>query len=294
MQKEADTFQCASCHEEGYDGPGSIVETPNDVCPFHEAHGEYAKREHFPSWHEDFEEAEAQITPIDPKLRRVKPEMEPEEISKIVFSTEDRLDQGILIHRIRQVTGRPFEEISECCGKSGSWAANRSRFGRLTPAVQKMVRDGKLTSGAAYHLGVVPKEHQEALAKEIVKNKFTISDAKRFVTRALSDIESFETDEGEVSVSGEERREEPSVSVAEDGNLELILHSLGEADRLMNQVGQLSFRELMDAFQTPQDLRAARSLLLTAAHRLNELEHFIEHIRRARFPEVPGIRNLGD
>jgi len=308
MQDKASKFQCFPCQDQEYDGEDSFISVPTDLCIFHGQHGPRAKREDIPRWREGLEGAT--VTPIDPQLRQIRPGMKPEEISKLVLGIENALEQGLLIWRIHQVADATLLEISEYCGKSGPWAAMKARLGRLVPSVQEMIKKDELQVGMGKHLGLVPQMYQEIIAREMIKKKLTLNSAKKYIKERLRELqqsgpqprpEAKKPSDGASEAAGSREalvRRDPEpyrapVSILETDTLRLVLRSLGEADRLMSVVGELTFRDLMDAFQTPEDLRAARSQLLTTAHRLNELENFLEHIRRARFPTLPGIRREG-
>lgn len=288
-------FQCCSCGEQGYDGEDSSVPNPSELCPFHTSVGPHANRENYPRWSEGLKVGGATVTPIDPHLRGIRTDMSPEEAASLILDTDDRLEQGCLIWRIHQVTGMTLEKISDICGKGGNWGSVKSRLGRLVPQVLDMIRQGELQFGMSEFLGVAPEEYQETLAREIMQRDLTLAQARTWVPERLRRLQQGgkQTETGpepEDTETDTDIAQAPSGAPEAEGTIRLILHSLGQADRLMSAVGDLTFRDLMNAFQTPEDLRAARSHLLTTAHRLDELERFLEHIRAARFPTMPGIR----
>lgn len=78
------------------------------------------------------------------------------------------------------------EVLAERLGKSRPAIANTLRLLTLADEVIALVRDGKLSSGHARTLVPVPKEEQAALARECVKNGWSVREAEREVKRYLN------------------------------------------------------------------------------------------------------------
>ncbi len=78
------------------------------------------------------------------------------------------------------------EVLAERLGKSRPAIANTLRLLTLDEAVIALVREGKLSSGHARTLVPVPKEEQQAIAAECVKNGWSVREAERAVKQYLN------------------------------------------------------------------------------------------------------------
>ena len=78
------------------------------------------------------------------------------------------------------------EVLAERLGKSRPAIANTLRLLTLSDEVIALVREGKLSSGHARTLVPVPKEEQAALARECVKNGWSVREAERAVKQHLN------------------------------------------------------------------------------------------------------------
>lgn len=78
------------------------------------------------------------------------------------------------------------EVLAERLGKSRPAIANTLRLLTLSGEVVELVRDGKLSSGHARTLVPVPKEEQAELARECVKNGWSVRDMERAVKQYLN------------------------------------------------------------------------------------------------------------
>ncbi len=78
------------------------------------------------------------------------------------------------------------EVLAERLGKSRPAIANTLRLLTLSDEVIDMVREGKLSSGHARTLVTVPKEEQGELAKNCVKNGWSVREAERAVKQHLN------------------------------------------------------------------------------------------------------------
>lgn len=76
------------------------------------------------------------------------------------------------------------EEISQRVGKSRSGVANALRLLNLSPAVQKLVENGKLSGGhARCVLAVEDKELQQVFAEKIIKEGLSVREAEKLAKR---------------------------------------------------------------------------------------------------------------
>lgn len=78
------------------------------------------------------------------------------------------------------------EVLAERLGKSRPAIANTLRLLTLSEEVIALVRDGKLSSGHARTLVPVPKENQGELARECVKEGWSVREAERAVKQFLN------------------------------------------------------------------------------------------------------------
>lgn len=78
------------------------------------------------------------------------------------------------------------EALAERLGKSRPAIANTLRLLTLADGVIELVREGKLSSGHARTLVPVPKEEQETLAQECLKNGWSVRDIERAVKQFLN------------------------------------------------------------------------------------------------------------
>ncbi len=78
------------------------------------------------------------------------------------------------------------EVLAERLGKSRPAIANTLRLLTLSDEVIALVRDGKLSSGHARTLVPVPKEAQAELARECVKNGWSVRETERAVKQYLN------------------------------------------------------------------------------------------------------------
>lgn len=75
-----------------------------------------------------------------------------------------------------------MEDVSRLIGKSESYIRNLIRLNALPASVKKMVEQGDLSASHARTIAVA--ENPEELAREIVKNKLSVSDTEKRVKRA--------------------------------------------------------------------------------------------------------------
>ncbi len=78
------------------------------------------------------------------------------------------------------------EVLAERLGKSRPAIANTMRLLTLAEEVVALVKEGKLSAGHARTLVPVPKESQVELARECVKNGWSVRDMERAVKQALN------------------------------------------------------------------------------------------------------------
>lgn len=78
------------------------------------------------------------------------------------------------------------EVLAERLGKSRPAIANTLRLLTLSESVIALVREGKLSSGHARTLVPVPKDEQEALARECIKNGWSVREMERAVKAYLN------------------------------------------------------------------------------------------------------------
>ena len=78
------------------------------------------------------------------------------------------------------------ENLAERIGKSRPAIANTMRLLTLAEEVIALVRDGKLSAGHARTLVPLPKESQVELARECVKNGWSVRDMERAVKQFLN------------------------------------------------------------------------------------------------------------
>ena len=77
--------------------------------------------------------------------------------------------------------GLSQEELADRIGKSRPAIANTLRLLNLMPEVIKMVESGELSAGHARTLLPVPDPDQQELAREVIKNGFSVRDTERLV-----------------------------------------------------------------------------------------------------------------
>ena len=77
--------------------------------------------------------------------------------------------------------GLSQEELADRIGKSRPAIANTLRLLNLMPEVIKMVESGELSAGHARTLLPVPDPDQQELAREVIKNGFSVRDTERLL-----------------------------------------------------------------------------------------------------------------
>lgn len=77
--------------------------------------------------------------------------------------------------------GLSQEELADRIGKSRPAIANTLRLLNLMPEVIKMVESGELSAGHARTLLPVPDPDQQELAREVIKNGFSVRDTEKLV-----------------------------------------------------------------------------------------------------------------
>ena len=75
-----------------------------------------------------------------------------------------------------------MQDVSRLIGKSESYIKNLIRLNALPASVKKMVEQGELSASHARTIAVA--ENPEELAREIIKNKLSVSDTEKRVKRA--------------------------------------------------------------------------------------------------------------
>lgn len=75
-----------------------------------------------------------------------------------------------------------MDDVSRLIGKSESYIKNLIRLNGLPASVKKMVEQGELSASHARTIAVA--ENPEELAREIIKNKLSVSDTEKRVKRA--------------------------------------------------------------------------------------------------------------
>ena len=88
--------------------------------------------------------------------------------------------------RLMDEFGLTQEQLAERLGKSRPAIANTLRLLSLAEEVVDLVRDGKISSGHARTLVPVAKEAQTYLAKECVKNGWSVREMERAVKQYLN------------------------------------------------------------------------------------------------------------
>ena len=124
-----------------------------------------------------------------PVIIREYSEREIQEISLIEnLQREDLnpIEAAYGMKRLMEEYNLTQEVLAEHLGKSRPAIANTLRLLTLSEEVIDMVREGKLSSGHARTLVPVPKEAQEFLAKECVKNGWSVREAERAVKQYLN------------------------------------------------------------------------------------------------------------
>ena len=81
-------------------------------------------------------------------------------------------------------------DAGEKVGLSRSAVSNLLRLRELSAAVQKILERGELEMGHARALLPLPKNQQEVIAKEVVRQRLTVRDTERMVRRLLSESSS--------------------------------------------------------------------------------------------------------
>ena len=124
------------------------------------------------------------------------------------------LEEAAAYQRLIEEFGYTQERIADRVGRSRSGVANLLRLFQLTPAVQKLVGDGLISSGQAKVLLSHPdRSYQEALAKRAVSESLTVrqlEDLIRERRRLESSSASVEAEADEPAPSGGDKAEESS------------------------------------------------------------------------------------
>lgn len=79
------------------------------------------------------------------------------------------------------------EEAAKRVGKSRSAVANALRLLSLSPAVRKLVEEGKLSAGHARALLPLPEKQQEAAAKAVLSGALSVRQTEALVKRVLAE-----------------------------------------------------------------------------------------------------------
>ena len=79
------------------------------------------------------------------------------------------------------------EEAAKRVGKSRSAVANALRLLSLSPAVRKLVEEGKLSAGHARALLPLPEKQQEAAAKAVLSGALSVRQTEALVKRVQAE-----------------------------------------------------------------------------------------------------------
>lgn len=82
---------------------------------------------------------------------------------------------------LMQKCGYELEDVSKFIGKSASYIRNLMRINDLPDSVKELVRNGELSASHARTIAVA--ENPEELAKEIINNKLSVSEAQKRVNK---------------------------------------------------------------------------------------------------------------
>lgn len=159
------------------------------------------------------------------------------------------LEEAAAYQRLVEEFGYTQERVAERVGKSRSAVANLLRLFQLTPAVQKLVGDGLLSSGHAKVLLSHPdRAYQEALAKRAVRENLSVRQVEDLV-KERQRLESRGLSDGEDSDDG---RQDPPDTGA-DGN--------GSERSKLRQPGLIELEELLG-----QHLDTRVAIAMTSKH----------------------------
>ncbi|MCF7919333.1 MAG: ParB/RepB/Spo0J family partition protein [Candidatus Cloacimonetes bacterium] len=84
------------------------------------------------------------------------------------------IEEASAYQRLNEEFGLTHVQISEIVGKERTTVSNCIRILKLSPAIQQMIMEGKLTSGHARAILQVPEGMQEDFAARIVNEGFTV------------------------------------------------------------------------------------------------------------------------
>lgn len=91
------------------------------------------------------------------------------------------LDEARALRQLADQFGYTHEQVAERVGKSRSYVANMLRLNDLTPPVQAMVSDGKLSAGHARTLLILSPEQQEEQAKRIIALGLSVRETEKLI-----------------------------------------------------------------------------------------------------------------
>ena len=127
------------------------------------------------------------------------------EVPAIVIEADDRMVMELgLIENLQREDLNPMEEAAgfqalmdgyrltqeeaaKRVGKSRSAVANALRLLSLSPAVRKLVEEGKLSAGHARALLPLPEKQQEAAAKAVLSGALSVRQTEALVKRVLAE-----------------------------------------------------------------------------------------------------------
>ncbi|MFV0318388.1 MAG: ParB/RepB/Spo0J family partition protein [Microthrixaceae bacterium] len=138
------------------------------------------------------------------------------------------LEEAAAYQRLIEEFDYTQDRIAERVGRSRSGVANLLRLFQLTPAVQKLVGDGLISSGQAKVLLSHPdRAYQEALAKRAVAEGLTVRQLEELI-RERRQLESGRGDDGEVDApqpgddgAGDDRTGSSRTKLRQPGLVEL-------------------------------------------------------------------------
>lgn len=110
------------------------------------------------------------------------------------------LEEAAAYQRLIEEFGCTQEQISQRVGRSRSAVANLLRLFQLTPAVQKLVRDGLLSAGHAKALLSHPdRAYQESTAKTAVRDGLSVRQVEEMVRERLELESALDEEEPQLS-----------------------------------------------------------------------------------------------
>jgi ParB family chromosome partitioning protein len=158
----------------------------------------------------------------------------------------DPIEEASAYKKLMEAIGLTQEAIAERVGRDRSYITNYLRLLRLPTDIQKLVQDGKLSTGHARTiLGLNDPDEQRRLSRKIIDGSLSVRDTERLVKRLTEMTGTRRAPKGQPTSDPNIRSAESKMRRAlgtqvrifarddgSSGHIEIEFYTLGDLDRL--------------------------------------------------------------